>query len=89
MPPKNGAGIEMKVGKLCGQVDGLQSDQDRVEGRLDNHSARIGALERKLFFISGIAAAVGAIAGSSGGALLSKLLAGASVAAEAAAVVMP
>ena len=89
MPPKNGAGIEMKVGRLCGDVAGLQTDQDRVENRLNNHGERIGALERKLFFVSGVAAAVGAIAGSTGGSLLSKLFAGASVAAEAAAAVLP
>ena len=93
MPPKDGAGIEMKVGRLCGDVDGLREAyvgfRDTATVRLNNHSDRIGSLERRQFFVSGVSAAIGAIAGSSFAPVLWKLFSGASVAAEAAAVVMP
>lgn len=82
-------GIEMKVGKLCGEVAGLQSEQVRVDNRLNNHSARIRAIERKLAVIVGVSAAIGALVGSASGSLLLKLFAGMGVAAKAVASVMP
>ena len=89
MPPKNGAGIEMQVGRLRGDVDGLHDAyvgfRDTATVRLNNHSDRISSLERRQFFVSGASAAIGAIAGSSFAPLLWKLLAGASVVADVVA----
>ena len=89
MPPKDGAGIEMKVGRLCGDVDGLREAyvgfRDTATVRINNHSDRIGSLERRQSVVSGVSAAIGSSAVSSFAPVLWQLVSGASVAAGGAA----
>lgn len=67
-------GIELKVGKLCGEIDGIRDAhavfRKRTDDRLDNHGTRISGLEKRVIWLTTIAA----LAGSLGGQVLPKLL---------------
>lgn len=62
MPTDDTHSIMHMLGRMEGKLDGILSKQAEQDHRLNNHSERIGRLERNKMWLMGVAAGVGAAA---------------------------
>ena len=68
VPDCNNAGCVRWMAEHDGRINAWWTQQRewnlKMEQKVDKHSLRLGALERKVLFISGAAAAIGSIVGA-------------------------